>query len=97
VAYHHFSDINKTTSILASHLNPSGKLIVVEGKFPDGGQGEVPEKYKHIVAHRHGVSEEALKVAFEGAGLKDFKIRDGFAMKMMGNDIRLFLATGVKD
>lgn len=54
------------------------------------------EEFRHIVAHHEGISEDAMKTAFLGAGLEDFDIENVDRAKMHGQDVVFFLATGNK-
>lgn len=64
---------------------------------PDGRE-LFKKTHHHIVAHKHGLTEEAMRGAFEGAGLVEFEMKDGFkaTMSATGEETQWFLARGVK-
>lgn len=99
MAYHHFSDINKVTVVLAHFLKPGGMLIVIDfraGPKPtDDKQESLMEQVRHIVPH-DGIAETAIRVAFESAGLDKLEVKDIGPANVMGNDVIFFVATGVK-
>jgi len=95
MAYHHFADINEVTRILVHFLAPGGKLIVVD--IADQKGALVSEEFKDIVPHHDGISVEAMRAAFEGAGLVEFSMNNVDKGKnQQGTDVVFFLATGVK-
>jgi len=95
MAYHHFADINEVTRILAHFLVPGGKLIVVD--IADQKGALLSEEFKDIVPHHDGISVEAMRAAFEEAGLVEFSMKNVDKGKnLQGGDVVFFLATGVK-
>lgn len=100
LAYHHFSDINKVTIVLACFLKSGGMLIVVDlraaHKAPDDNEKVFEEQFRHIVPHHDGITETAIRVAFENAGLGEIELNDVGPAKSRGKDIIFFVATGVK-
>ncbi|TBU29336.1 S-adenosyl-L-methionine-dependent methyltransferase [Dichomitus squalens] len=97
-SYHHFPSIEETTRVLASFLKPGGSLLVADIKAEEDGRLLFSEGYHHIVPHKHGLSEEEMRNAFEGAGLAKFETRETFKAKMRstGQDMQWFVARGVK-
>ncbi|PPQ77605.1 hypothetical protein CVT25_011397 [Psilocybe cyanescens] len=101
-SYHHFESIDTITKTLAFFLKPSGVLFVVDitpkesegSSAPD--QALFPEKYRHVVAHHHGLSEGAMKAAFDGAGLTSFSFEPISPVQIHEHDAILFIAKGVK-
>ena len=55
-----------------------------------------PEHVKHVVPHRHGLSREAIQVAFDGAALTSFRFDIISTVILHGKEGRLFVATGTK-
>jgi len=51
-----------------------------------------PPEVHHIVAHRGGLDEQTMQVAFEGAGLTSFSLENWMTTK---NGANLFLAKGI--
>ncbi|KAI0355128.1 S-adenosyl-L-methionine-dependent methyltransferase [Trametes cingulata] len=97
-SYHHFPSIDETTRILAHFLKPGGSLLVTDIKAEPDGRELFRETHHHIVPHKHGLTEDAVRKAFEGARLVQFELRDVFTAKMTstGNETQWFLARGVK-
>jgi len=88
-AYHHFEDVYQVTRLLAHFLVPSGALIVIDN-MPES---TVPEKYHHLVPHRHGFDENEIEKIFSGAGLSS--ITYGKIPPVDGDGL-LFIAKGIK-
>ena len=67
-------------------------------KAEEDGRLIFPEVHHHIVAHKHGLSEDKMSHAFERAGLASFEIKETFKAKMRstGKDVQWFVARGVK-
>lgn len=84
--------------MLTHFLNPGGMLIVIDIKHgdPDDEDKLFEQKYHHVVPHHHGITEEAVRTAFEGAGLDKFEAKNVTSAKYMGKDIAIFIATGVR-
>ncbi|KAI0628798.1 S-adenosyl-L-methionine-dependent methyltransferase [Trametes polyzona] len=97
-SYHHFPSIEETTRILATFLKPGGSLLVADIRAAPDGRELFKPSHHHIVPHKHGLSEDAVRAAFEGAGLEDFEMRDAFRAKMSatGQETQWFVARGVK-
>ncbi|PPQ70411.1 hypothetical protein CVT26_013828 [Gymnopilus dilepis] len=109
-SYHHFEDINKITKTLTFFLKPGGTLLVVDvtpkthshadgsssSSAPQGDSTLFPEQYHHVVAHKHGISPEAIKAAFDGAGLCCYTFEPIDTFKVLGNEGTLFVAKGKK-
>ncbi|KAF9009516.1 S-adenosyl-L-methionine-dependent methyltransferase [Cyathus striatus] len=91
--YHHFPSVEETTHTLSFFLKPGGALIVIDRKLNDGN--DVPEQYGHIVAHKHGFSEEDMRKLFEEAGLTGFSFED-IASIGVKEDVNPFIAKGIK-
>lgn len=102
MAYHHFQDILAMTKILAFFLKPGGSLLVADFQTNDteghvGATAIADSKWKHIVAHTGGFSNEVMKNTIEGAGLIEFTIEHSIKAKGMGaQEVNIFLAKGVK-
>ncbi|KAF9557732.1 S-adenosyl-L-methionine-dependent methyltransferase [Agrocybe pediades] len=95
-SYHHFEDINKMTKLLAFFLKPGGVLLITD-MLKQEEKAVIPGKaFDHIVPHRHGLSEEGLKDAFEGAGLTTFALDHFSRVKIMDMESILFVASGKK-
>ncbi|KAI0373156.1 S-adenosyl-L-methionine-dependent methyltransferase [Pilatotrama ljubarskyi] len=97
-SYHHFPSIDGTTRKLAHFLKPGGSLLVTDIRAAPDGRELFCETHHHIVPHKHGLTEDAIRQAFEGAGLQEFELRDAFTAKMAstGVETQWFLARGVK-
>lgn len=97
-AYHHFPSIGDTTRVLAHFLKPGGSLLVADIKVAPDGRALFKETHHHIVPHKHGLTEEAVRGAFEGAGLVEFELVDAFraTMSATGEETQWFVARGVK-
>ncbi|PBK90791.1 S-adenosyl-L-methionine-dependent methyltransferase [Armillaria gallica] len=102
MAYHHFESTDEITRILAHFLKPGGGFLVVDLVSSDSVLKieDLPEKYKAIVPHKRGFSEEDMRKLFEGAGLESFSLNVIPDVTMDGifglTDQKLFLAKGVK-
>ncbi|KAI0695119.1 S-adenosyl-L-methionine-dependent methyltransferase [Cerioporus squamosus] len=70
--------IDDTTRILASFLKPGGSLLVADIRASEDGRELFP----------HGLSEGAVRAAFEGAGLA--------RMPPTGEEVQWFVVRGVK-
>ncbi|KAF8898271.1 S-adenosyl-L-methionine-dependent methyltransferase [Gymnopilus junonius] len=109
-SYHHFEDITKITKILTFFLKPGGTLLVVDmtqnthshadgsssSSAPSSNSTLFPEQFHHVVAHVHGISQEAVKDAFDAAGLCCFTFEPFSTVKIQGNEGTLFVAKGKK-
>ncbi|OSD02115.1 S-adenosyl-L-methionine-dependent methyltransferase [Trametes coccinea BRFM310] len=97
-SFHHMPSIDNATRTLTHFLKPGGSLLVADIKAASDGKELVPEEYRKMVPHTHGLTEEQMRVAFEGAGLVDFELREMSPIKMgpTGQDIVWFIARGVK-
>ncbi|TFK24929.1 hexaprenyldihydroxybenzoate methyltransferase [Coprinopsis marcescibilis] len=98
MAYHHFESIEHITRTLSTHLKPSGALVVVDLlKSEDVDVDSLfPEHQDQIVAHRGGISEKDIELAFESSGLSKFELHPDISVKKNGHDLRIFVAKGVK-
>lgn len=112
MAYHHFEDVQATTTLLASFLKPCGKLFVADSMpynmdaLKQSGlakdlmpAGLTFEQAEASITHKAGFSEETMKGMFEAAGLK-FKWVPKVATlehPESGQTMRVFLAIGTKD
>lgn len=101
-SYHHFESIDNITKTLAFFLKPGGVLFVVD-VTPKESEGSsepdnnlFPEKFHHVVAHQHGLSESAMKTAFDGAGLISFSFEPISTVHVHEREAVLFIAKGVK-
>ena len=97
-SYHHFPSIEETTRVLAHFLKPGGSLLVTDIKAAPDGRVLFRDTHHHIVAHTRGLTEEAMRAAFEGTCLVGFAMKDVFTarMKATGEDTLWFVARGVK-
>ncbi|KAF9046337.1 S-adenosyl-L-methionine-dependent methyltransferase [Panaeolus papilionaceus] len=106
-AYHHFSDYNKVTTILAKFLKPGGMLCVLDrlagtdhevaahGAHHEKGPAEEVD-LERVVPHRHGIVSDDLLPGFQEAGLKDYTFEPSFDAEWMGMGFKIFLAKGIK-
>ncbi|SJL10657.1 uncharacterized protein ARMOST_14048 [Armillaria ostoyae] len=76
MAYHHFESTDEITRILAYFLKPGGALLVTDRVSSDAVPKieDIPEKYRAIVPHKSGFSEEDMRKVFEDAGLESFSL-----------------------
>ncbi|KAI0657185.1 S-adenosyl-L-methionine-dependent methyltransferase [Cubamyces menziesii] len=97
-SYHHFPSIEETTRVLAHFLKPGGSLLVTDIKAAPDGRVLFRDTHHHIVAHTRGLTEEAMRAAFEGTCLVGFAMKDVFTARMTatGEDTLWFVARGVK-
>ncbi|KAI0806738.1 S-adenosyl-L-methionine-dependent methyltransferase [Fomes fomentarius] len=97
-SYHHFPSIEDTTRVLASFLKPGGSLLVADIKAAGDNRELFAASHHHIVPHTHGLSEEAVRSAFEGAGLIGFHFRDAFWAKLKATkeETQWFVVRGEK-
>ncbi|KAI8974257.1 S-adenosyl-L-methionine-dependent methyltransferase [Trametes punicea] len=97
-SYHHFPSIEETTQVLVHFLKPGGSLLVTDIKAAPDGHELFKETHHHIVAHTHGLTEESMRRAFEGAGLAQFELKDAFKARMTatGEETQWFVARGSK-
>ena len=93
MAYHHFEDVRKMTTILAGFLKPGGKLIASDFHAESG---EVRKDIAPVVVHAHGMSEDLMRDAFAGAGLTDIIVEDAFDYTMLGRVLHIFFTVGSK-
>jgi hypothetical protein len=103
MAFHHLPSIPTTTRILSSFLKPGGALIVCDFRRPsDYDPHNPPEgaedlsKFKEMLPHVHGVTEEDMRAAFEGAGLVDIKIEHVSDAKAHGHASVIYVTRGFK-
>lgn len=84
--------------MLASFLRPGGSLLVADIKAAGDNRELFAASHHHIVPHRHGLSEEAVRSAFEGAGLIGFHFRDAFWAKLKATkeETQWFIVRGEK-
>jgi SAM-dependent methyltransferase len=95
-SYHHFDDIAKMTNLLATYVKPGGSLLVADILKEPRPEGEpaLLEKYKDVVAHPDGFSDEEMRAVFEGAGLTDFEFVNATKATVHSRDANIFLAKG---
>lgn len=67
-------------------------------KAAEDGHELFPSTHHHLVPHKHGLTEKAIRTAFESAGLQKFECLDGFKAKfrLSGEEVQWFLVRGVK-
>lgn len=83
--------------MLASLLKPGGTLLVVDLAAVAGNTELIPPTHHHVVPHAHGLTEDAMRAAFEGAGLTGFEIGEAHrTMTARFGETHWFLARGVK-
>ncbi|KAL1947203.1 hypothetical protein VTO73DRAFT_14164 [Trametes versicolor] len=96
-AYHHFPSIDATTRVLTSLLKPGGTLLVVDLAAVAGSTELIPPTHHDVVPHTHGLTEDAMRAAFEGAGLTGFEMGEAHrTMTARFGETHWFLARGVK-
>ncbi|KAI9069490.1 S-adenosyl-L-methionine-dependent methyltransferase [Trametes sanguinea] len=98
-SFHHMPSVEDVTRVLAHFLKPGGSLLVADIKAAPDGKVLFPEKYHDMVPHTHGLSEEKMRTAFEGAGLVDFELKDMPPINVEaipGQPTVWFIARGVK-
>ncbi|KAF4578383.1 S-adenosyl-L-methionine-dependent methyltransferase superfamily protein [Pleurotus pulmonarius] len=102
MAYHHISEVAKTTQTLAFFLKPGGVLIVNDGLKMDvippmllEMQQKSP-KFKEVVPHTHGFDESEVRKFFEDAGLVNFQLDIMSKAKHHTFPAKVFVAKGVK-
>ncbi|KAI0333132.1 S-adenosyl-L-methionine-dependent methyltransferase [Cubamyces sp. BRFM 1775] len=97
-SYHHFADIAETTRTLAFFLKPGGSILVADLKAAPDGKELVPSTHHHLVPHKHGFTEEAMRTAFESAGLVEFEMTEMGTYKFneATPESTWFIARGVK-
>ncbi|KAI0738026.1 S-adenosyl-L-methionine-dependent methyltransferase [Daedaleopsis nitida] len=97
-SYHHFASIEDTTRVLASFLKPGGSLIVSDIRAAEDHHELFAPTHHHIVPHKHGLCEDAVRGAFESAGLVNFEMQDAFKAKLKGTkeEVQWFVVRGVK-
>lgn len=99
-SYHHLPDIHATSRILSSLLKPSGSLLIADilnepvASFSD--QPELLEKYKDIVVHTNGFTEDKIRENIGQAGLQEFNFRVVTSASLHGRTVKFFLARGIK-
>lgn len=103
LGFHHFENLDLTTSRLVSRLKPGGVLLIVD--FVTHAALEHGDPVKHIVAHQ-GFGEEEVRSVFGRAGLVDVGIVEmegtvemkGPAVKedQPGQKRKVFLGRGMK-
>lgn len=77
MAYHHFPDILESTRILASHLKPTGTLIIVDNCPAEPDATAIPVdvasdlEIKKIITERakQGFTREIIETTFAKSGL----------------------------
>ncbi|KAF8162777.1 S-adenosyl-L-methionine-dependent methyltransferase [Crassisporium funariophilum] len=97
-AYHHFENVLEVTRMLAYFLRPGGALVIIDN-FPTDEDALSPQQrqeqqdHKHVIAHMHGFSEDAVRKIFEGAGLGSITYEK---LPTVDEDSVLFIAKGIK-
>lgn len=78
-------------------------LLVVDildtgcGAPADADHGSIfPDHVHHIVAHKAGFTEDAIRMTFATAGLLSFYMAPMIPIKKHDKDLQLFLAKGTK-
>ncbi|KAF7441219.1 hypothetical protein PC9H_001568 [Pleurotus ostreatus] len=101
MAYHHISDVAKTTQTLAFFLKPGGVLMVNDGLKMDVIPPMLMEmqkkaNFKDVVPHTHGFEESEIRKIFEDAGLVKFQLDIMSKAKHHTFPGKVFIAKGVK-
>lgn len=73
MAYHHFSNPEEVTKILASFVKPAGSLVVVD-LISNGKESIISEEHRKTVPHAGGFDEDRMKAMFTAAGLGGFEM-----------------------
>lgn len=81
---------------LAKYLAPGGALLVGDLLHEDGANDIFPVDVHHIVAHRGGLPESAMRDAFQQAGLIDFAFKEVGSAEKFGRPVKFFVAKGSK-
>ncbi|TFK34901.1 hexaprenyldihydroxybenzoate methyltransferase [Crucibulum laeve] len=97
-SYHHFDSISSITRTLAYFLKPGGTLLVIDLLKAEHLDLDAlfPDHLHHLVAHKGGFREEELRKAFDDGGLKGFEFSDAVNVKKKGEDLKLFIAKGLR-
>ncbi|KAI0648428.1 S-adenosyl-L-methionine-dependent methyltransferase [Trametes meyenii] len=97
-AFHHIEAIDAITRTLASFLKPGGALLVTDIRAAPDGAELFPPTHHHMVPHRRGLSEAAMRAAFAGAGLVGVELRDAYTLGIIPGapETVWFLVRGVK-
>ncbi|KAI9069491.1 S-adenosyl-L-methionine-dependent methyltransferase [Trametes sanguinea] len=97
-ALHHILAVKEVTRVLAHFLKSGGSLLIVYGKSAPDDREVIPEKSREVIPYGSRLFEEEMRVAFEGAGLVDFELKDMAPIRMepTGKDMVWFIARGTK-
>ena len=73
-------------------------MLVADIRAAEDGRELFAATHHHLVPHTHGLTEEAVRRAFEGAGLVDIDFRDSFKAKSKATseEVQWFVVRGVK-
>ncbi|KAG6333231.1 hypothetical protein ID866_5854 [Astraeus odoratus] len=98
IAYHHFASIDDVTKVLATYLKPGGALLVTDLIRDASSQDVFPPSVHHIVPHRGGFTEDEIRGAFVGAGLREISFTEVEKAKARHapQPVTFFLARGDK-
>ncbi|MCU7210340.1 methyltransferase [Turicibacter sanguinis] len=80
---HHIEDVQSTVNLLASHLKPNGKLIIVDLLPDDGTFHNHSETFKG----HHGFSINEMKEYLEAASLQNISGRKFYSSYKMVDDM----------
>ncbi|ESK92207.1 hexaprenyldihydroxybenzoate methyltransferase [Moniliophthora roreri MCA 2997] len=96
MSYHHFADPLLTSRKLAYFLKPGGYLFVADVESTQDCAEILPSSASHVVAHKHGFSQEVVKSFFQEADLVSFDFRRVTKARKNGREVNIFLARGIK-
>jgi 2-polyprenyl-3-methyl-5-hydroxy-6-metoxy-1,4-benzoquinol methylase len=100
-AYHHFESIVSMTKILTSFLKPgTGRLLIADFFGAPLAPSRLPESFpappEAVIPHTHGFTEDQIRSTFVEGGLEGFEWKDIGTIEVMGRDLRVFVAQGIR-